>query len=193
VKEARTTRSTQIAEITAPPELVFRLASDVERWPHLLPHYLRANVVERHADGSKTVEFVALRRLFGPLGVGIPVAWRARTSNDPRTRLLRFVHRGGATGGMSVTWRIEPIAGGSRVSIEHLFEGGAEAYARIVIRLFVRPIAGRTLATFRAIAEALATDPLVNSSPESAGQFSGQSPSESVRESVGPPPTNPEI
>ena len=34
---------------------------------------------------------------------------------------LRFVHIGGATGGMDVTWRIEPTDTGSRVSIEHQF------------------------------------------------------------------------
>jgi ribosome-associated toxin RatA of RatAB toxin-antitoxin module len=185
VKPALATRSTQTVAIAAPRELVFRLASDVERWPHLLPHYLRAHVLERHTDGSKTVEFVALRPLFGPLGVAIPVAWRARTSNDPRECLLRFVHRGGATEGMSVTWRIETTAGGCRVSIEHVFERRAGAYARLVIRLFVRPIAGRTLATFKSIAEALATDPRLDLSPESAGKSGG--------ESASPPPTNPGI
>jgi ribosome-associated toxin RatA of RatAB toxin-antitoxin module len=185
VKQARATRATQTVAIAAPPELVFRLANDVERWPHVLPHYLRAHVLELHSDGSKTVEFVALRPLFGPLGVGIPVAWRARTSNDPRAHLLRFVHRGGATDGMSVIWRIEPTAGGCSVSIEHVFERRARAYARLVIRLFVRPIAGRTLATFKSIAEALAMEPVMDRGPESAEKSGG--------ESASPPPTNPGI
>ena len=182
MKQALATWSTQTVAIAAPPELVFRLASGVERWPHLLPHYLRAHVVDVHTDGSRTVEFVALRPLFGPLGVSIPVAWRARTSNDPGERLLRFVHRGGATDGMSVTWRIEPTAGGCRVSIEHVFERRVGAYARLVIRLFVRPIADRTLSTFKSIAEALAMEPVMDTRPESGEKPGG--------ESASPPPTN---
>jgi hypothetical protein len=69
---------------------------------------------------------------------------------------LRFAHRGGATNGMSVTWRIEPLANGSRITIEHDFRPRFAPWALVVDRLFTRPIASRTLATFKAIAEAVA-------------------------------------
>jgi hypothetical protein len=59
---------------------------------------------------------------------------------------------------MDVTWRIEPSGGGCRVTIEHDFRPRIGAWAPIVDRLFTRPIAGRTLATFKAIAEALADE-----------------------------------
>jgi hypothetical protein len=42
------------------------------------------------------------------------------------------------------------------VTIEHDFRPRFRPWAAIVDRWFTRPIAGRTLATFRAIAEALA-------------------------------------
>ena len=51
---------------------------------------------------------------------------------------------------MDVTWRIEPAAAGTRVTIEHAFAARLPLLAAIVQRLFVRPIAGRTLATFKA-------------------------------------------
>ena len=41
--------------IAAPPELVFALARDVERWADLLPHYSRSAAVERRPDGSVVV------------------------------------------------------------------------------------------------------------------------------------------
>jgi ribosome-associated toxin RatA of RatAB toxin-antitoxin module len=154
-------RSTLSIEVNAPPELVFALARDVERWPAILPHYLRVKVLERHADGSLVAQMVAIRTIVPVIGLGMPVVWRARTWNEPAGPRLRFVHRGGATAGMDVTWRIEPVPAGCRVSIEHDFEPHvpaplADAWAAVVDRVFVRPIASRTLATFKAIAEATA-------------------------------------
>ena len=149
-------KSTIGIDVEAPGRLVFDLARDVERWPDLLPHYLRVGVRRRDPDGSRVAEMVALRRLPGPLGLGIPVAWRARTWAEEDALRLRFRHVGGATRGMDVTWRIEPTAAGCRVTIEHDFRPRLAVWAPVVDRLFVRPIAGRTLASFKSIAEAVA-------------------------------------
>jgi ribosome-associated toxin RatA of RatAB toxin-antitoxin module len=143
-------------DVAAPAELVFRLARDVERWPRLLPHYVSVTVLEPLPDGSLVARMVARRPVVPVLGLGLPVAWRSRTWSEPDTRRLRFVHRGGATNGMDVTWRIEDRDGGCRVTIEHDFRPRFRPWAAIVDRWFTRPIAGRTLATFRAIAEAIA-------------------------------------
>jgi ribosome-associated toxin RatA of RatAB toxin-antitoxin module len=149
-------RSSLSVEMSAPPELVFQLARDVTRWPALLPHYAGVEVEDRHDDGAITARMVAVRPLIAFIGLGIPVAWRSRTWAEPQTHQLRFLHRGGATDGMDVTWRIEPSARGCRVSIVHDFHPRSRLWGLLVTRLFVRPIAGRTLATFTAIAEAVA-------------------------------------
>jgi ribosome-associated toxin RatA of RatAB toxin-antitoxin module len=149
-------RSTLSISIHASAELVFSLVNDIERWPRLLPHYERVTVRERHRDGALTAEMVARRPLLPVLGVGLPVAWRSRTWNDPEQLRLRFAHLGGATQGMDVTWRIEPGRDGCIVTIEHDFRPRFAPWATFIERLFVRPIAGRTLAAFKAIAEAVA-------------------------------------
>ena len=64
----------------------------------------------------------------------------------------------GATKGMDVTWTIEPAGDGTRVEIEHDFRPRVPGFAAFVDRAFTRPIAGRTLATMRALAEALSDD-----------------------------------
>jgi ribosome-associated toxin RatA of RatAB toxin-antitoxin module len=156
-------RSTLSVDVAAPGEVVFALAKDVERWPALLPHYLRVRVLERHADGSLVAQMLAVRAFVPVIGLGVPVVWRARTWNEPGARRLRFAHLGGATAGMDVTWRIEPISGGCRVSIDHEHRPDLPAplgspWAAFIDRLFVRPIASRTLATFKAIAEAAAAE-----------------------------------
>jgi ribosome-associated toxin RatA of RatAB toxin-antitoxin module len=150
-------RSTIDIEIAAPPELVYALASDVTAWERLLPHYSRSRAERRHGDGSTTCRFVARRPIIGLLGLGLPVAWRSRVTADPAARRLRFRHIGGVTAGMDVTWYVEPGGGGStRVQIEHVFERGpADLLPRVVEHVFTRPIAGRTLATFKSLAEAL--------------------------------------
>jgi aromatase len=142
-------------EVAAPAALVFDLARHVDRWDRVLPHYARSRVIDRRPDGSLIVDFVARRPLITMLGIGLPVTWRSRTWNEPEHRQLRFVHVAGATRGMDVTWRIEPTPGGCRVSIDHDFRPRLPGFAAVVDRWFTRPIAGRTLATFKALAEAL--------------------------------------
>jgi ribosome-associated toxin RatA of RatAB toxin-antitoxin module len=152
-------------DIDAPPAVVFALARDVERWATILPHYVRSEAIAHDATGRPVVRFIARRTLIGLLGLALPVAWTSRTWSEPADLRLRFRHVAGATRGMDVTWRIEArgSADRSHVTIEHDFRPRVPGFARFVDRWFTRPIAGRTLATFKALAEAVtttaATDP----------------------------------
>ena len=145
-------------DVAAPPRAVFDLAHNLERWPELLPHYRYVTV--RSLTGGRLLARMSARRAVGP--VGIPVAWRSEyrpDDADPGELRLHFLHRAGMTRGMRVTWRIRPSHSGSRVTIEHDFERplpllGPDFVPLVVDRLFVRPIAGRTLATFKQLAEA---------------------------------------
>ena len=145
-------------EIDAPPDLVYRLARDVTAWERLLPHYVRSRAVARHPDGAVTCAFVARRPLLPLLGLGVPVAWHSRTWHEPATRRLFFAHVAGATRGMEVTWTIEPVADDperTRIEIRHDFRSPIPGFAGFVDRWFTQPIAGRTLATFKQLAEAV--------------------------------------
>jgi ribosome-associated toxin RatA of RatAB toxin-antitoxin module len=144
--------------IDAPAARVFELARDVSKWPTLLPHYRRVTVLSH--DATSVIADMRAVRSFGR--VGIAVGWRARywsEASHPDDLRLRFVHVGGPTRGMDVTWHITPDSPvRSTAAIEHDFRRrlpllGEELFPRIVDRLFVRPIAGRTLATFKRLAE----------------------------------------
>lgn len=143
--------------VAAAPGRVFELARDVTRWPDLLPHYRSVEVVER--NGGRVVARMSAVRRFGPIPV--PVSWSAEQWADESDELdlrLRFRHVRGVTRGMDVTWHIRPVSDGSSVTIEHDFARrlplvGASALPWVVDRFFVRSIAGRTLATFRHLAE----------------------------------------
>ena len=145
-------------DVAAPPRRVFDLARDVTRWPQLLPHYRKVTIHSR-VNGRATATMAAVR----PVGwIAIPVWWRSELWSDDSVAddlRLRFRHVAGATRGMDVTWHIRPTPTGAHVSIEHEFTRrlplmGDEAFPRVVDRLFVRPIATRTLATFKKLAEA---------------------------------------
>lgn len=143
--------------VHATPDHVFRLARDVTRWPHVLPHYRRVTVTGRR--GERTVAQMVAVRAFGP--VKVPVTWRAEQwpeATDADDLRLRFRHIRGVTSGMDVTWHIRPQGIGSKVTIEHEFRRrvpllGESVLPWLVDRLFTRPIAGRTLATFKRLAE----------------------------------------
>src|SRR3954466_6326226 len=92
------------------------------------------------------------------VGLELPVVWLSRAWSEPEALRLRFVHLAGATRGMDVTWRIEDTLDGCRVTIEHVFAPRVAAWAAFVDGAFTRPIAGRTVATFKALAEALSPD-----------------------------------
>jgi ribosome-associated toxin RatA of RatAB toxin-antitoxin module len=163
-------------DVAAPPDVVYRVARDVTRWERMLPHYSRSRVIRREPDGVLVCDFVARRPLVPVLGLGLPVTWRSRTWHDPATRRLRFIHVGGATKGMDVTWTIEPAPAGTRIEIAHDFRRrlpipvlgallGDALFPAFVDRFFTRPIAGRTLATVKALAEALAPEIEIEPSP----------------------------
>ena len=64
-------RSTIGIDVGAPPETVFRLARDVERWPRLLPHYVAATRLgPPDPAGRLIVRFVAIRRVVPVLEIG---------------------------------------------------------------------------------------------------------------------------
>ena len=145
-------------DVDRPPRTVFDLARDISRWPLVLPHYRKVTVESRN-DDRLTATMAAVRPIWRK--IGIPVWWRSQQwsdeadANDLR---LRFKHVAGATKGMDVTWHIRSTGAGSRVTIEHEFTRhlpllGDTLFPRVVDRLFVRPIAGRTLATFKKLAE----------------------------------------
>ncbi|HEV8282034.1 MAG TPA: SRPBCC family protein, partial [Candidatus Limnocylindrales bacterium] len=145
-------RSELAVDIGAPADLVFALARDVERWSILLPHYVRSRIEDTDGWGRPMVEFIARRPIARLLGLGLPVVWWSRAWNEPATHRLRFEHIAGATRGMDVTWCIEPTGDGTtcRVTISHDFSPAMPGFAWFVDRFFTRPIAGRTLATFKA-------------------------------------------
>jgi len=138
---------------------IYRLGAEIERWPELLPHYRKVDVLwrEESADGSRT-RCVAKMSAWRD---GIPTSWmchQERLHNEPK---VIFRHIGGFTRGMQVAWVFDENADGTvTVRIIHEFSKGWPPAAfdrfvseKIVGQFFIDNIAGKTLAMIKLLAE----------------------------------------
>jgi ribosome-associated toxin RatA of RatAB toxin-antitoxin module len=131
---------------------VYSLAENVAEWPRLLPHYRYVKVLSETAD--ERVAVMAARRDW------IPVRWTAAQHLLPAIPRIEFTHIAGWTAGMRVAWIFDPIPHGTRVTIWHDLDSLRLPLVRtrlgreIVAKLFVAPIASKTLARIKVLAEA---------------------------------------
>ena len=145
---------------TAPADIVFRVAADVERWPEILPHYRWVTFEDKRGFGRGVVEMAAWREFPGPLRW--PTWWKSQMDADPDTPIVRYKHIGGITYGMDVEWLFLPADEGTVVRIVHEWDGppwpliGSFAADRVIGPHFVSFIAQRTLRGVCAEAERLA-------------------------------------
>lgn len=136
--------------IHASPDTVYSLVADLEHWETWLSHYRYVRVLDRR-DGEIRAAMSARRGL-------IPVFWQAVQTAEATTHTIRFRHVRGITRGMDVLWTIEPEEGGTRARIFHELNLGWPLIGRwfadhVIARGFIEPIAGRTLKSFKRIAE----------------------------------------
>lgn len=134
--------------MAAPAERVFAVASDVERWPELLPHYRWVRMLARREQGG-VVEMAAWRP-FGRLKY--PTWWVSEMWLDRAKLEVRYRHIRGTTRGMDVVWRVVSAGDATDVTIVHQWDGPAWPLIRrpvadwVIGPVFVRGIASRTLA-----------------------------------------------
>lgn len=136
--------------IAAPPDLCFRIAADVERWPDILPHYRWVRFHEKQAFGTGRVEMAAWRDFLGPLRY--PTWWVSDMHVAEDEPAIYFKHVAGVTRRMDVKWAFNEAPGGTHVVITHAWDGprwpliGGFAWRNVIGPHFVSFIASRTLA-----------------------------------------------
>lgn len=131
-------------------ERVMEYAFDLPRWPAFLPHYRWVKVLEREGE-RQTVEMACWRS-------GIPLRWRSHLWVLPEQRRMRFLHVAGPARGMDVEWLLRQEGEHVHVTIRHELALKVPlvrtALGRwIVADVFVKAVAGRTLACLKQIVE----------------------------------------
>jgi len=125
---------------------IYQLAADIQDWPILLPHYRYIRILDR-SPTHKVADFGATRD-------GFPCSWRARQELFPEETRITYQHIGGITTGMWVEWRITTRGDRVLVTIDHKLSYPipllGPLFAKYIVgNLFVRNVAGKTLACIK--------------------------------------------
>ncbi len=149
--------TSNVIVIQAPLERIFRVASDLPRWPDFLPHYRYNRFLSTMPSGG-IVKMSAVR-------TGIPTTWISEYRIDAEKPEMYFKHLRSAcnaTRGMVVVWHFTPVPEGIRVEITHdlelhwpLIGGFVSKY--IVGRFFIHHIASLTLAGLKRKVEGMSS------------------------------------
>ncbi len=145
---------------TAPVDVCFQVAADVERWPDILPHYRWVRFREKKGFADGVVEMAAWRSF--PL-LRYPTWWLSEMEHDAAARTVRYRHVGGITKGMDVSWEVREDGDSTLLRIVHDWDGprwpliGGLAADLVIGPHFISHIAGRTLRGIAAESERRST------------------------------------
>jgi ribosome-associated toxin RatA of RatAB toxin-antitoxin module len=104
--------------IAAPPDAVYAVARDVERFPDFMPDVQRITVLEADPDGSRqVVEWVGLIPTFK-----LTVKWTEEDRWDPVARTCHFTQVKGDFSVYGGSWHFVPDGDGSRFESELTYE-----------------------------------------------------------------------
>lgn len=116
--------------LSFPPETVFDVIADVERYPQFVPGWDRVRVLERRAGELEVEQRIEL----GPFSLG----FRSRARLTPPER-IDIDALDGPFRQLGVRWQLAPGAeGGTQVSLHTWFEPGPHPLAGSARRLFKR-------------------------------------------------------
>jgi ribosome-associated toxin RatA of RatAB toxin-antitoxin module len=139
--------------IHAPKSMIFETAANLELWPKILPHYRYIRYLERGADRNLVV--MAATRL------GLPIAWTSEQIIDRKRGEVRFHHLKAWTKGMDVVWTFRETPAGVVVEILHDLRFSIPLLAPIaepiISKVFIHPVASKTLRCMKTYLESRAT------------------------------------
>ena len=131
------------------PEHIFNIASDLSKWPDILPHYRRVTYIEK-SDSKNVVVMAAWRMISTYPWAKIPIQWTSEQVIDRQKTEIRFHHLKSFTKGMRVVWTFAPHGKGTNVRIVHDLDSqipwlGKTVVEPVVGEFFVHFVANQTL------------------------------------------------
>ena len=130
--------------------MIFEIASNLELWPKILPHYRYIRFLERGLDRNLVV-MAATRS-------GIPISWTSEQIINRNKFEVHFHHLKAWTKGMRVVWTFSETPRGVLVAIAHDLRFRLPLLAPIMNPIigdfFIHNVANKTLHCMKAFVEA---------------------------------------
>ena len=135
--------------IARPPEWLFDIVADVERYPEFLPLIHQARIVQRHEDAYETEQSLALGLMRH--------RFRTRTELD-RPRAITVVSSDRSFCRFDIRWQFSPLAD-DHCHVDFTLDCETRSFFLMpIVQLLVLPMATSMVAAFEARAHALAGD-----------------------------------
>ena len=138
--------------IAAPPDRVFAIARDAERFPDFMPEVRRITILESHDNGLRqVVEWVGVIP-----AVKLTIKWTEEDVWDEAERTCRFTQVKGDFTAYGGTWRFVPEGEGVRFESEVNYELDIPTVGPLIkglVRKIMSDNAGRLLAAIKRRAE----------------------------------------
>jgi coenzyme Q-binding protein COQ10 len=142
--------------IARPPEEIFDIVADVERYPEFLPLIREARIFRRHEDAYETEQSLALGLMTH--------RFRTRTVLD-RPRAISVVSADRSFCRFDIRWQFAPL-GDDRCHVDFTLDCETDSFFLMpVIQMLVLPMAVSMVAAFEARAHMLARDTGGRASP----------------------------
>ena len=135
--------------IARPPEQIFDIVADVERYPEFLPLIREARIFKRHEDAYETEQSLALGLMTH--------RFRTRTELD-RPRGITVVSNDRSFCRFDIRWQFAPL-GENHCHVDFTLDCETDSFFLMpVIQMLVMPMAISMVAAFEARAHMLAGD-----------------------------------
>jgi len=142
--------------IQAPKNMIFEAAAHLELWAKILPHYRYIRYLAR-GTALNLVVMAAVR-------LGLPISWTSEQIIDRNRCEVRFHHLKAWTKGMKVVWTFRETPAGVVVEIVHDLHFRIPLLAPIaepiISKIFIHPVASKTLRCMKLHLESQATSVL---------------------------------
>ena len=137
--------------IKAPIDKIFAIASDLSKWPEILPHYRWVRFLNK-SDGHSIVNMAARRGQ-------IPIQWTSEYWVDSKKTEMHFKHLKAFTKGMHVIWTFTSKEEAVEVRIRHDLDSAIPILGRfisevIIAKFFIHHVANQTLKHMKLYLEA---------------------------------------
>ncbi len=119
-------------DVSVEPEIAFRIASEVEKYPDFMPDVKEVRVLERRDDGYARTAWVGHAKVAS---IDKLIRWTEEEWWDEKKLTSRFELLEGDYKHYRGEWAFEPVDGGTRIRLKVDFDLGLPLIGPMIVKL----------------------------------------------------------